>query len=217
MEEKKNTQNIINIVLALAVVVLFILHFTGNSPETTTADTTEQPAATDTLLKNTSAGSDKPLTVVYVNIDSLHANYLLYEDLINQLRKKQEQYQRELDSKMKAFEKEVINFQENARFMSQTEGQLKQAELQEKEQKLYEMKMNLEEKFAQEEIALNNKLMKSIYDYLEEYNKEKQYDYILGHAGLGNILLANKELDITKEIVDGLNAKYKAEKEAEKQ
>ncbi len=161
MEEKKNTQNIINIILALAVVVLFILHFTGSHPETTAA-TTEQPAATDTLLKNTSAGSNKPLTVVYVNIDSLHANYLLYEDLINQLRKKQEQYQRELDSKMKAFEKEVINFQENARFMSQTEGQLKQAELQEKEQKLYEMKMNLEETFAQEEIALNNKRNKRI-------------------------------------------------------
>jgi outer membrane protein len=210
MEEKKNTQNIINIALALAVVALFILHFTGNHTQTAGNDA-ETGLAVDTLLKNNEATAGKPLTIVYVNIDSLHQNYLLYEDLINQLRKKQEQYQRELDAKMKAFEKEVINFQETARFMSQTEGQLKQAELQEKEQKLYEMKMNLEQKFAQEEVALNNKLMKSIYDYLEEYNKEKQYDYILGHAGLGNILLANKELDITKEVVDGLNAKYKAE------
>ena len=200
----------------MAVVALFILHFTGNGTtnQTSEKEKTEITANTDTLLKNAGNNGDRPLKIVYINIDSLHKNYLLYEDLIDQLRKKQEQYQRELDSKMKAFEKEVINFQETARFMSQTEGQLKQAELQEKEQKLYEMKMNLEEKFAQEEVNLNNKLMSSIYNYLEEYNKEKQYDYILGHAGLGNILLANKEFDITKEIVDGLNAKYQAEKES---
>jgi len=58
------------------------------------------------------------------------------------------------------------------------------------------------------------KLYESILDYLESYNREKGYSVILGKNQTGNVLHAQDELDITKEVVDGLNAKYEADKQA---
>ena len=52
----------------------------------------------------------------------------------------------------------------------------------------------------------------SIQSFLVQYNKDKKFDYIISKAG-DNILLANKKLDITDEVVKGLNKRYKIKPE----
>ena len=54
-------------------------------------------------------------------------------------------------------------------------------------------------------------LRQSIDNYIQEYNSTVKYDFILTKVG-SNILYANKAWDITKYIVEGLNAKYDASK-----
>jgi outer membrane protein len=49
-------------------------------------------------------------------------------------------------------------------------------------------------------------LTQKINGYIQEYNAEAKYDFILTRVG-GNMLYANDALDITKDIVNGLNAK----------
>ena len=51
--------------------------------------------------------------------------------------------------------------------------------------------------------------------FLKTYNKSKKYDYILARQG-DNILFANPKFDITKEVVAGLNKRYKAKPEVKK-
>ena len=60
----------------------------------------------------------------------------------------------------------------------------------------------------------NEKVFKAIMDYIREYNKNSQYNYVLAYSNkiVGSVLLANDSLDITNEIVTGLNAQYKASK-----
>jgi outer membrane protein len=48
-------------------------------------------------------------------------------------------------------------------------------------------------------------------EYIQEYNSDKKYDFILTKMG-GNMLYTNEALDITKEVVEGLNAKYSTKK-----
>ena len=48
----------------------------------------------------------------------------------------------------------------------------------------------------------------SIQAFLKIYNEEKKYDYVMIKAG-DNLLIANPEYDITAEIVEGLNKRYK--------
>jgi outer membrane protein len=46
-----------------------------------------------------------------------------------------------------------------------------------------------------------------VNNYIKIYNTTKGYDYILTKIG-DNILYANKALDITQDIIDGLNSRY---------
>ena len=71
--------------------------------------------------------------------------------------------------------------------------------------------------------ALRNKLQKglmeennknslmfrdSINAFLKEYNKTHGYNLIYSNTGFDNLLYADSVFNITKEIVDGLNARY---------
>ena len=47
------------------------------------------------------------------------------------------------------------------------------------------------------------------YKFALDINKEKGYDFILTKIG-DNILFANEAFDITMEIVNGLNKRYKS-------
>ena len=68
-------------------------------------------------------------------------------------------------------------------------------------QKQYEMQ--------EEEMVLNNQIMDAIKTYLEEYNKVHGFSAILTTSEATNIVIVgNPGLDITQEIVEGLNAEY---------
>ena len=61
----------------------------------------------------------------------------------------------------------------------------------------------------QEEAGKNEELYKQIRSYIEKYNKENKYEYVLGYSLGGGILFADKSLDVTQKIIEGLNKEYK--------
>ena len=68
----------------------------------------------------------------------------------------------------------------------------------------------LTEQLLKEKDAFNQKLHDDLNDFLEEYNKDKGYDYILSYSEIGSqILLANKDLDITQDVIEGMNERAK--------
>ena len=70
----------------------------------------------------------------------------------------------------------------------------------------------LQEKLYADLQAENQKnslqLRDSINSFLKVYNQKKGYSLIISNTQLDNLLFADKSLDITQEIVDGLNARY---------
>ena len=59
--------------------------------------------------------------------------------------------------------------------------------------------------------SLTNVVNDSIRNFIADYNKDKKYDAILYYSpavGMGSALYFNPQLDITNEIVNGLNARY---------
>jgi outer membrane protein len=70
----------------------------------------------------------------------------------------------------------------------------------------------LQQKLANELAAENQKnsleLRDSINSFLQQYNKEKGYDFIISNTGFDNLLYGNPVYNITDEIVEGLNARY---------
>lgn len=206
----KNISWLINGILVIAVAILYYLHFSRVDQNVKSSETPELA----TLEKE--VASEGNLKIAYVNIDSLQKKYALYEELIQQLKSKQKRYERELASKTKAFEEKVIAFQKDAPTMSQFEGQTKQQELAEEEQKLYSLREEFSTQFQNEELKLNDKFQQTVKDYLTQLNDEANYDLIIGSSQLGSMILdyANR-IDITDTLIDGLNVEYHKSKEVE--
>ena len=75
-------------------------------------------------------------------------------------------------------------------------------------QDLQELEARLTNELAEETQKYNDALRDSLNHFLTAYNKDKKFDMILSKAG-DNILYANKKFDITQDVINGLNKRYK--------
>jgi outer membrane protein len=202
----KNILLAVNAVLAVAVAILFYLHFSSQPKGKEQAE--DVVVKKDTEEESVTVAK-VPSKIGYLNVDSLQSNYKLYTELINKLKRRQAKYEKELQSKSSVFEKKVIAFQKSAPTMSQFEGQMKQKELADEEQVLYKMRDEFALKFQDEEGQLNDEFQKNVKDFIKEFNQESQYNLIIGASQLGNVVLDyNEGINITNEVVAGLNSQY---------
>ena len=88
--------------------------------------------------------------------------------------------------------------------------------LAKQQQDLQALNDRLSNDFAAEQMKYNDEMRDSIQSFLKEYNKTKKFDYIISKVG-DNILMANAKYDITKDVVNGLNKRYKPSAEVKKQ
>ena len=170
----------------------------------------EAPAATS----ETTTG----LKVAYVEVDSLMTQYQFCKDYNLLLNQKGENAQNTLAQKQRALQGHAAALQkkyENNGFTTRDELERAQNQLAREQQDLAELEQRLMSELANEQAQLTMELRDSIQAFLKTYNKAHRYDYIFSRQG-GNILLANKKLDITKEVVAGLNKRYKAKPEVKK-
>lgn len=207
----KNLSTIINVVLAIAIAVLYYLHFSCSS-ECQVSDEQVNFQEQDSIEVKEETEEPIKSNIGYINIDSLQGKYALYEELIQKLKSKQTKYEREISTKMSAFEKKVQEFQKQAATMSQFEGQMKQQELAEEEQKLYKLREDYSVRLQKEEIKLNEEFQKTVGDYIKKHNKETDYDIIIGASQMGSMVLDFKNgIDITNNVVEGLNNEYQTQ------
>ena len=150
---------------------------------------------------------DEPLQVRYVNSDTIWGNYLFVDEMRDNLSKKQEEYRNDLERRLRAFEKEVMEFQQNAPTMSQFEGQEKQKQLLAKEQELTRLQEDLSVKLMEMEDKMKRDLRKSILSYLKRYRNEK-VDVILDFSTSSSVLMIDDSLNLTQEVLKGLNEEY---------
>jgi outer membrane protein len=151
--------------------------------------------------------------IYYVNSDSLLSNYDYFKDVRNVFEEKSKKAQADLSQKGQAFQQEVNTYQRNAGTMSADQRATTEERLARKQQELATYNQNASNALAQEEVAENDKLYNKVSDYLKVYAKEKGYKYVLSYSKSNPVMLFGDEsLDITKEVVAGLNAQYQKEK-----
>lgn len=151
------------------------------------------------------------LKIAYIDVDSLLANYEFSKDLSEQMTQKEENYRLLLAEEMNKFQKEVEDFNkklQNNVFSSPERAQSEQNRLAKKQQSLQEKS----DKYSNDLYLENNqnaqKLSETIDNFIKEYNKSHGYNLIINKAAL---MFADDSMDITAEILDGLNAAYTSE------
>jgi len=182
----KNISLALNVVLLIAVAVLYYFQF--SSQKTVLPEITETTENEIVELDNEASIRDTNYIskIGYINVDSLQLKYDLYEELKTKLEKKEKSYDSELKAKSAEFQRKIEDFRKKAPSMTQFEGEIKQKELADEEEKLYKMRDQYAQNYEQEMLKLNNQLYKAIKDYIVSTIKTR----------IMILLLANHKLEI---------------------
>lgn len=163
------------------------------------------------------------MKIAFVEVDSLMTQYDFAKDYSVTLQKRSNNARNTLTQKTSELQAAVNNFQQklqNNGFTSREQAQSVQAGIERRQRDLQELQARLENELASETQKFNEALRDSLNNFLTSYNKDKKFDLILSKAG-DNILYADRRHDITQDVINGLNKRYKPaakkeEKKAEK-
>ncbi len=187
---------VLNIVLAIAVIYLYVLHFSQNS-ELTPADTSTDGAASGAIPR-----------IAYVNSDTLLANYAFFQTKRVELEKRAEDLQKEYENRARGLQNEISNFQQNAGTMTMNQARAVEEDLRKKQQNLMQYQQNLSGQLMEEEGKVNDDLYERVSDFLEDYGKNEDFKLVLTYTKNSGVLYADDSLDITQQVVEGLNQNY---------
>ena len=160
----------------------------------------EQPAA----------ASADGLKIAYVEVDSLITQYNFAKDQTLVLQKKASNAESTINKNGNALQAAMNNFQQkqnNNAFESRQQAESQYAAIQRQQQSFQELQVRLNNELENEKIKFQQALGDSLKNFLEVYNKDKKYDLILTKPGV--ILIANKSFDITQDVINGMNKRYK--------
>ena len=188
---------IVNIVLALAVAGLYIIHFSGSNKDKSTQ-----------LSKV--KGTNNPLSVAYVKMDSMLFTYELAKKLNTEFAEKKETFRKEYTDKRIKFERDAAAFQEKVQrggFLTEERAKQEQERLVGTQQEIQKLDYDLTQKLSEMQGQINQQIVDSIASYLKSYNEVKKYDFILNSQSM---LEGSPQFNITKEVTQGLNERYKS-------
>lgn len=179
------------------------------------SDKKEAPAADnqEPVKKTAKADSDTfaPTTNIrYYNMDSVMANY----DLVKTFNETNLRTMTELQNAQTSREGELNRLASSIQQKMQNNGYLSEAsynadvaELNKKQQSAQNYLGSLQAKAQQEALRQQQEFLDSLDNFLADYNRTRHYDAILLYTP-GELF--NPALDITDDIVKGLNSRYTA-------
>lgn len=197
-----NFNTLLALILLTGLAVLYILYFTGKN--STGAKVSSAIPTTGT----------KPLSVVFLDLDSLNVHYDFVKVLRRDLESTGKRLQTEVLAEQGALEKEAADFQRQiaANAISEDKAKVVYEKLMQRQQALMEKKDRFTQMVAEQEMNMNIRLLDTVTNFLKRYNSKFNYDYIMGYKKGGEILLSNETLDITGDALNALNAEYNSRK-----
>lgn len=208
---------VINVILFAAVAVLFYLYTAlkknvealGMQSGTTTLQTTATLPA--------GGGSLKDAKIAYLNIDTLDYKYEYIIDNSKEMRAREASLQSQYQGMVTKFQADYQELQQ-----AYQAGLRSEAELEKEKSRLEQMQYEIAAKEKQmqqlqEDVGRKQgEMLKKVSSFIATFNNGR-YDYILAYtSNVSSVLYAKPGLDLTKEILEGLNAEYRASKAPKK-
>ena len=187
---------IFNIVLLVGLIILYVLFFMNKSKEKNT-------------VNHIPVSVKGNLSIAYINTDTIMEKY----DFAKDMRKELEDYQSKLEGEYKAkvsgFQNEYENYLKNGASLKLSEQKKKEEELTAKKNSLMGLESQMRDQLLKKQQAINTRLLDTVFAYINRFNEKPRYTYILKKSTEHGILFANDSLEITKDILTGLNLEYK--------
>lgn len=187
--------SVLSLIGVIVVIILFI--FKGNNISN---DNYSTP-----IIQN------GELRIAYVDTDSIMLQYEYAKDLEQGLKSYQKQLESSYEGQLRKLQTDFENYQKTGDKLTLTEQRRKEEDLMKRQQELPEVQQRMMSQLQERQVEDNKKLLNSVYAFIKDYNtKNKRFNIILSKSYVSSsVLYADQGLDITKEIIKGLNQEYK--------
>jgi len=174
------------------------------------------PAAVASQDSTAVAGS-----IVFFNMDKVMEGYDMANDLNSVFETKTSGIQAEIDRRGKKLEKDMTDFQNKVDkgLLTTSVAQAQYQKIQQQQQEYQQYVLRKQQEMSEEQQVMMNQIANAIAEYVQEYNLEHNYALILTSAGSilsTPVVTGDPGLDITEDLLAGLNAAYIKTKEASK-
>jgi outer membrane protein len=195
----KNGWMIWNVVLTIACGFLLFRQFSHG--KTTTIPSHKQLEDKDCKFR-----------MAYFEMDSVSANYEMVKQVKAELAKKEEEGNAEIDAMSKQYQSRFRYYQDLAREgkLSQTQSDSASHELEALSDNIKQRRQQLDQDYNEVMVRKQNDIKSKIEEYLKEYNKNKNFSYIVSYEQ-GLFYYKDTIYNITSDVVRGLNEAYKAQ------
>lgn len=194
-------KNLLPILCAVAAIV---------SAAVAVVTTTKCSKDTKQIALAAPATCDSAIRIAYVDIDTLLTSYNLWIELNEQMIRKEEDVRATLNEKAKNLQNDYEDFERklnNNAFVSRERAEAEQNRILKKREELEALSERLSSELAIENEKNSVLFRDSINAYIRDYNKVHGYNVILSRIG-DNILHIDYAMNITQDIIDGLNARH---------
>jgi outer membrane protein len=183
----------------LGVLILGGMKLSEKKPRKKTVQKASESTTAELLASGAKVG--------FVDIDTLEANYDYFKKKKSEFETRQKNIDTELEKLAKSIQTEYEGLQRRAQAgtLSESEGEAAQQRLMQRQQDLESKRQNMGSSFLKDQEAFNKEIYDLLHAYIEKYNEEAGYDFILSYSKDGSILYANSDLDITRDIIQGMN------------
>lgn len=191
----------VSVIALVAVIVFGTLSLTSNKQksEAGTAETETVSHAGD---------------IVYVQLDRILQEYDMANDKRSVVETKVQNIQAEVTRRGKKLEKDINDFQDKMQkgLMTRSVAEVQQQKLQKAQDDFNVYAQEKQNEIQEEQIVMMNQLADAIKTYLDKYNETMGYAMILTNQGGAPVITGDASLDITDEVIAGLNEEYVATK-----
>ena len=199
-------KKIVTLLSAAFVAALLIPGCNNAAPDAATATQADTTAA---------AGS-----IVFFNIDKVVENYDMANDLRSVVETKVSGIQSEIDRRGNKLQKDANDFQNkmDKGLLTTSVANAQYQKLQQQQNEYQQYVVRKQQEMQEEQQVMLNQIMNAIAEFVQAYNVEKQYALILTTSGdilPAPVVTGSANLDITDDILAGLNAEYVKTKAAE--
>ena len=194
----KNTSLILSIISLVAVVAFGIITMTkGGKPAVQAEGQAVEAVACEGAI-------------VYIDLDRILMEYDMANDLRSVVETKVQNIQAEVNRRGTKLEKDVKSFQEKMEkgLMTRSVAEVQGQKLQQQEQDFNVYAAQKQQEIQEEQVVMMNQLGDAIKTFLDKYNEEKQYAMILTNQGGAPVITGDAALNITDDVLAGLNEEY---------
>ena len=191
----KNISLILNAILLVAVAVLYYLHFSSKSH----------------AVAEDSSASASDLKIAYINSDSVLKYYEFFKINKEKLESKGKKLDQDFRNRAQSLQNDISAYQRNVSSMTIGQAKAVEEDLGKKQQNLQLYQRSLEQEIMTEQSKMNEDLYAKITAYLKQYGEQKGLEVVLKYDPTSDLLYGGKTIDITQDVIAGLNEAFKVD------